>query len=143
MIFKQFLFNSVEYQQALILRENILRKPLGLSLSQDDLVDEDKQFHFGLFDENTLLACVLFKPVSADKLKLRQMAVSEEHQGKGLGKLIIQNAENELVKLCFSEIEMAARETAIPFYQKLGYQIKGTLFQQAGIPHITMVKRLL
>jgi len=71
------------------------------------------------------------------------MAVSEEHQGKGLGKLIIQNAENELVKLCFSEIEMAARETVIPFYQKLGYQIKGTLFQQAGIPHITMVKRLL
>jgi len=30
MIFKQFSFDSVEYQQALALRENILRKPIGL-----------------------------------------------------------------------------------------------------------------
>lgn len=140
MIFKQFQFNSEQYQQSLELREHVLRAPLGLSLSDSDLMGEDKQLHFALFDKEQITAVVLFKPIDDQTLKLRQMAVSDSHQGQGLGKQLIKAAEVEIAKLNYKRIEMAARETAIPFYQSLGYQIKGELFIELGIPHITMTK---
>ena len=35
-----------------------------------------------------------------------------------------------------------AQESAIPFYQKLGYSLEGEPFMEAGIPHRTMRKTI-
>lgn len=142
MIFKQFAFNSIEYKQSLALREQVLRAPLGLSLSEQDLLNEEQQLHFGLFEQNQILAVVVFNPLGKNKLKLRQMAVSNNHQGQGLGKMLVQSAELEVAKVGYKEIEMAAREAAIGFYQTLGYQTIGDNFEQVGVLHQTMTKDL-
>lgn len=142
MIFSQFKVNTPEYQQSLVLRENILRAPLGLTLSEQDLARENEQLHFGLFKQAQIQAVVLLKPISATTLKLRQMAVSSEQQGQGLGKTLIQNAEQEVSKLDYKRIEMAARLTAVPFYQSLGYETIGAPFNEVGIEHIKMAKQL-
>ena len=142
MIAKQFEFNTDCYQQSLLLRERILRKPLGLMLTAQDVNKEDKQLHFGLFEKHTLLACVLFKPINSSVIKLRQMAVDESLQGQGLGRKLIQFAEKNVKGLGFDEIEMAARDSAIKFYQHLGYQTTGEIFEQAGVPHIKMYKMI-
>lgn len=140
MMFKQFRFDSPEYKQSLVLREQVLRQPLGLSLSKDDLSGEEQQLHFGLFENSGIAAVVLFKPASDKIIKLRQMAVSSLSQGKGLGKLLVNSAEIEIAKLGYTRIEMAARETAIDFYRSLGYHTLGSKFEQVGITHIMMTK---
>lgn len=142
MIFKQFTINDAEYQLSLVLRESVLRAPLGLTLSEQDIKNEEQQFHFGLFDKHQIQAVVLLKPISGKTLKLRQMAVSDTKQGQGLGKQLIKQAEAVVHSLGYKQIEMAARESAIAFYQSLDYQAIDEPFKEVGITHIKMAKVL-
>ena len=70
------------------------------------------------------------------------MAVDESVQGKGIGKFIIAETETNLLEKGFLNIEMSARETAIRFYQRLGYEVVGEAFLEQGIEHLNMVKKL-
>lgn len=51
-------------------------------------------------------------------------------------------AELWLRQAGFDQVVLDARETAIGFYQSLGYRVDGPVFQQVGIPHRCMHKLL-
>jgi len=135
-------FGSELYQQALVLREQVLRLPLGLTLSAEDKADEDKQLHFALLHQGQVAACVSFKILEQQQLKLRQMAVMPDFQGQGLGKKLILLAEKYAAQLGYLAIHMAARDVAQNFYRKLGYVSQGSYFTEVGIQHIHMSKTL-
>lgn len=138
MTFTEIVHNSPEYQQTLALRERVLRIPLGLKLSDIDTDDEDQQLHFAIFDEWSLLACVVAKPLGSGAVKLRQMAVCPQQQGKGVGRHLLEFVEDALRQRGFQRIEMSARQSAIGFYEKLGYRTTGESYIEQGIPHIKM-----
>ena len=141
MDFKTISFGSPQYQQSLALRQLVLRTPLGLILSEIDLRNEDQQLHFGIFDQAVLAACVVIKPTNSGAIaKLRQMAVASGFQGKNIGKILLKSVEQALKEHSFSTIELSARTTAIGFYQKFGYQIKGQQYIEQSISHIKMTK---
>lgn len=140
MTLTEVAFRSPEYQQTLILRERVLRVPLGLKLSERDTVDEDRQLHFAILREGSLLACVVAKPLGSGRVKLRQMAVCPQHQGEGLGRQLLRFAEESLRHSGFQQFEMSARQTAIGFYEKLGYRTSGDYYLEQGILHIKMQK---
>ncbi len=152
MQFRKIEFSSADYALACQLREQVLRMPLGLRLTAHDVVDEVVQWHYGVFNDAQLLACLVIKPLdnsatsdsacSKPIVKLRQMAVLPTHQGKGLGKLLVISTEQALAELGIKQIELNARQTAIGFYQRLDYQPSGDLFIEIGIPHILMKKAL-
>ena len=143
MIFREIEFGSDDFRRECELRQAVLRAPLGLSLYNEDLEPERQQFHFGLFgDDGELLACVIAAPLSPTKVRIRQMAVGREHQGKGCGRRIIQEMENLLAHRGFIHLTMHARMTAVGFYTKLGYTRMGPEFREMGIPHVSMEKRL-
>ena len=50
MTFRAFATGTPEYAAALHLREEVLRRPLGLRLSEPDLAAESVCFHLGAFD---------------------------------------------------------------------------------------------
>jgi len=142
MHFKNIEFASADYATACQLREQVLRTPLGLRLSVNDVMNEITQWHYGVFKDEQLLACLVIKPVDKAIVKLRQMAVLPAYQGKGLGQFLVNNTEQALFKQGIQQIELNARQTAIGFYQRLGYQIYGELFIDISIPHILMKKTL-
>lgn len=142
MIFREIIFNSAEYTESLKLREAILRAPLGTKLSADDISDEDKQQHFGLFNQSGLVACVVITPLDDTSVKLRQMTVSKDLRGLDIGKRLVQLTEDSLIKQGYKHIEMSARQTAAGFYKKLGYVKDGDEFLEMGIPHIKMRKNI-
>lgn len=136
-------FGSDAYKKECDLRNAVLRIPLGLSLFEEDLSLEIQQLHFGLFDEsNNLMACAIAVVCSPKEAKIRQMAVSPEHQGKGCGSSIIHFIEAKLVKQGITHLHMHARMTAVNFYEKLGYVRGGQEFVEVGIPHVKMEKSL-
>jgi GNAT superfamily N-acetyltransferase len=96
MLFRKIDFKSDNYEFECALRDEVLRRPLGLSLYDEDLSGERAQLHFGLFDSgNDLLACLIAVPVSAEEVKLRQMVVKADCQGQGLGRLILYDLEKK------------------------------------------------
>lgn len=140
MIFKRFTTAEKAYQSSLALRNTYLRKPLGLTLSEDDTAGEAQQLHFGIFEEEQILASVTLKDLGNGKMKLRQMVVDQSLPRSGLGTMLIRNAEEALRTMDCHEITMAARVSAKGFYEKLGYQVYGSCFLELGIEHITMCK---
>lgn len=129
------------YAQVWQLREDILRRPLGLSLVDEDLSDEEEEIILAGLEQGTVQACVLLKPLDTATVKLRQMAVAEALQGRGLGSELVQAAEQVAWESGFRRIELHARDVAAGFYRRLGYVQEGAPFSEVGIPHLKMIKQ--
>jgi predicted GNAT family N-acyltransferase len=131
-----------EYQQMIRLRMDILRKPLGLSFQQDELDKEKEDVLIGAFEDDRILGCCLLTKIDPKTVRLRQMAVPNSLQGKGIGRALMIFAENIARDLGYKTLVMHARKTAIGFYEKLGYNCTGNEFVEVTIPHYVMEKKL-
>ncbi|GAO41675.1 GNAT family N-acetyltransferase [Flavihumibacter petaseus] len=133
---------SPEYNQMIRLRDDILRRPLGLSFSQDELDKEKEEILIGAFEEEKMLGCCMLVREEGGTARLRQMAVSNNLQGKGIGRALMIFAENIARDRGFRRLTMHARKTAVGFYERLGYEVTSEEFQEVTIPHFVMEKRL-
>jgi predicted GNAT family N-acyltransferase len=133
---------SPEYRQMIRLRDDILRKPLGLSFSQTELEKESNEILIGAFEEEKLLGCCMLVKEEPGVVRLRQMAVSNTVQGKGIGRALMAFAENIARDHGFKRLTMHARKTARGFYEHLGYEVTSEEFQEVTIPHYVMEKKL-
>jgi predicted GNAT family N-acyltransferase len=141
-IVKEIQTGTPEYQQLLQFRNDLLRRPLGLDLFAEDLSDDEKDIILAAVDNKEIVGCVMLHPVDKESIKLRQMAVSEALQGKGLGKILVSEAEQAAAEEGYQRIVLHARITAQEFYQKAGYTPTGDIFTEVTIPHIAMEKTL-
>ena len=134
--------NSIYYEHVLMIRQDVLREPLGLTLSQEDIEDDKNQQIVIALENENVVGCLFIKIVSKELVKFRQMAIAEKYQHQGFGQSIIRFAENFCILNQYKKIELHARETAIDFYQKQNFQQIGEVFYEVGIPHLKMVKTL-
>lgn len=140
---KEVAYGSEIYELAKKLREEVLRRPLGLDFIGVDLSEEERQIHIVAVDQGgAVVGTVLLIPLNEGRIKLRQMAINPALQGKGAGRKVIEFAENLAKSRDFHTIEMHARLYARGFYEKLGYQIEGNEFIEVTIPHVKMTKVL-
>lgn len=137
-------FGTPEFDEALRLRYDILRKPLNLEFDINDIATEYDSFHLACYDQNSneLLGILILKPVDNNTLKMRQVAVSALAQSKGIGTFLVQASEQFAIHKNYNKIELHARLAAVEFYLKNGYSIEGDIFQEVGIDHQAMYKLL-
>jgi predicted GNAT family N-acyltransferase len=133
---------SAAYKKMVDMRFHILRKPLGLTFSTEELANEKTDLLMGAFEEDELLGCCLLTETDKQTVRLRQMAVQQGLQGKGIGKALMMYAENLARDRKYKKLTMHARDTALGFYEKLGYKIEGEPFSEVGLPHHVMAKDL-
>lgn len=105
--------------------------------------------HFGLFvDEKLTAVASVFKKNNAifntnNQFQIRGMAVLEEHQKKGFGQELVLHCETFIKDENGELIWFNARENAVAFYKKLGYEIVGTVFEIENVGlHYVMKKRI-
>jgi predicted GNAT family N-acyltransferase len=133
---------SALYAQALALREALLRRPLGLSLSPEELEDDKFRTHFCAVQNGAVLACVSLRPVKDGSLQLKQMAVADDRRLEGIGAALVAHAEAWARDRGAREMMMHARIGAEGFYARLGYEAEGPIFEENTIPHVMMRKTL-
>ena len=131
-----------EYNQMVDLRMLILRAPLGLTFTKEDLEREKNNILLGCFEDEKLEGCCLLAEVEPGTVKLRQMAVLDGLQGKGIGRALMSFAENVARDASYKKLTMHARKTAVGFYEKLGYTICSDEFEEVTVPHYEMEKIL-
>lgn len=131
------------YKQVYDLRETVLRQPIGLSLKDEDLSGDKLDTILAAEEGGNIIGCVMLHPTDkSDSIKLRQMAVYDHWQGKGIGKQLVLAAEKWVVDNKIAKIVLHARTTATGFYEGLGYVVKTGIFTEVGIPHVVMEKML-
>ncbi len=89
------------------------------------------------------------KPVGAGRVrelsgygKIERICVLDTCRGLKGGVAIMAAIETEISLMGLTKCKLEAQVHAIPFYEKLGYEIRSEVFMDAGIPHRLMVKNL-
>ena len=70
------------------------------------------------------------------------MAIAENRQQEGIGKALLLFAEKTALEAGFNTIVLHARENAVVFYKKSGYDVIHGPFTEVTIPHYEMTKTL-
>ncbi len=126
------------------LRWRILRKPWNQPKGNEKDEFEDKSIHIMVCSEDRIPVGVGRAHFNSDEeAQIRFMAVEDEWQGKGIGSMILLDLEEKIKERSAKSIILNARDLAIKFYEKHGYQIvkeAHTLFD--AIPHYKMIKEL-
>lgn len=133
---------SLQYEEAVKLRFQVLRKPLGLEFTQEQLLAEKQYYHIAYFEDGLLKAYLMLVPETDGKIKMKQVAVAFDEQGKGIGRELVFASEQFAKQKGFSLMYCHARDTAVPFYKKSGYKVVGDMFTEVTIPHYAMEKLL-
>ncbi|WP_188455664.1 GNAT family N-acetyltransferase [Virgibacillus oceani] len=88
-------------------------------------------------------------PIAASRLrfvdeygKLERICVLKEERGKSHGAQLIQAMEAEILHNGYTKAKLNAQTHAENFYKRLGYETVSGEFLDAGIPHVTMIKKL-
>jgi len=142
MALKQIDHGTREYQQMIKLRDDMLRKPLGLSFAPEELEQEKENMLIGAFEDDEMLGCCMLVEEKPGTVRLRQMAVLNDLQGKGIGRALMGFAENLARDRGYKIMSMHARKNAVGFYEKMGYKITSPEFIEVTIPHYVMEKQL-
>ena len=124
------------------LRMKVLLGPIGIPPTYINPQKEADDILIGACDGEQLIGCCILTQVNDQTVQLRQMAVDQSLQQKGIGKEIIAFAENTAMENGYRIVMMHARDSVIPFYEKCGYTIAGGQFFEVGIGHHKMQKTL-
>lgn len=133
---------TAEYRQMVKLRDDLLRKPLGLGFTNEELQNEKENVLIAAFEDERMLGCCMLVEEKPDCVRLRQMAVSDDLQGKGIGRALMNFAENIARDRGYKTITMHARKDVVGFYEKMDYKVTGNEFIEITIPHFRMEKKL-
>ena len=133
---------SADYRAVLGCRDRILRRPLGLVLAEVDTAGEESQRHFVLREGDALLAGVIAAAPEPGTMRLRQMWVRSNAAGQGRGRFLLAGVERIFRAEGLLRITLNARLVVRGFYEKCGYTAEGDEFEEVGIPHIRMTRRI-
>jgi len=133
------------FDQYFNLRYEVLRKPWNQPYSsvKDDL--EESSLHAMLLDEQDQIAGVCRMHFnSEEEAQLRYMAIRPDLQGKGYGILLLHYFEDRASRHKRTRILLQAREDAVSFYLRNGYEVKEKSYLMWGIiQHFRMEKPIL
>lgn len=127
------------------LRRRVLRShapDLAVVNPQDDVTGA---LHLAVVDDtDAVLAVGSFSPTEGGHaVRLRGMAVEPARQSQGLGGLLLEDAVARLVRTGDVEVVWAnARVPALRFYERHGFVAVGEPFDEIGIPHVRVERRI-
>ncbi len=112
----------------------------------------DPALEFDGLDETAdhLLAYLDHQPVGTARIrylddqvaKIERLAVLSTARGQGIGKKLMEKALEIAAQKNVKEVVINAQEYVKRLYQQLGFEQEGGTFEEAGIPHVKMRKRL-
>lgn len=122
------------YQKERELRNSVLLRPYGIPDHAWEMHDT-KAWHFVAIENEKVIGCVLLLLKEDGRAQLLQMATDHNQQGKGIGKLLLDELLSFASTQNIEEVFCHARENAIGFYSRAGFEIYDEPFTEVGIFH--------
>ncbi|MCQ2735577.1 MAG: GNAT family N-acetyltransferase [Alphaproteobacteria bacterium] len=137
-------FGSSRYNELVELRYKILLQPLGLKFLDSFRPEEARYLHIGCVEmlDNKLVGGLMLAPVDDSTIRLMQVAVDTIYQGEGIGRELVKYAEKRAKEAGYSRLVMHAMLFVVDFYEKMGYNAEGDVFEEQGITFLKMFKTL-
>lgn len=138
----QQVMNKQQLEDAYKIRTEVFVEEQLVPIEEEIDQYEDQAIHFVVYNDQEV-------PAGAGRLrfvdgygKIERICIAKVARGTGVGRLLMQDIETTISEKGFTKAKLNAQRQAEPFYTKLGYETISDEFLDAGIPHVTMVKRL-
>jgi len=116
--------NSDEWEQYYDLRYRVLRAPWQQPRGSERNDMDAIALHLACFKQDRVCGVVRLDTFESEhQAQVRFMAVGPDFQGQGIGKKLMQAAENQAHQLGYKTLMLQARENAVPFYKSLHYKL--------------------
>src|SRR5438045_2633414 len=125
------MIREISALETFLVRHPVLRagKPIESCYFEGDDLATTK--HFGLYSKENLVGVVSVFENQSDRFienhqfQIRGMAILGTEQGKGFGEELLHFAEDYIRKQKGDLIWFNARSSAVGFYERDGYKVKG------------------
>lgn len=133
--------NQKHFYDQVIIRSEVFLIEQNVPIKEEIDFYDRSAIQFIAYDEDTPIGAARFRIIDG-KGKVERVCVKKAYRKKGVGKLIMNTIEEYAKTQNITHLVLSAQLTALPFYQKLGYQEYGDVFLDANIEHKMMDKRL-
>jgi len=106
------------------------------SIEMDDL--DQSSIHVVIYDSDKPIATGRLVVLN-DSFSIGRVAVLPEYRGKHIGDLVVRLLIRTAVDMGGDQQHIHAQLSVRGFYEKLGFVAQGEVYEEAGIPHISMV----
>ncbi len=101
-----------------------MAKQHSITLRQEfDEYDTPDTKYIVLTDDDFPIATCRLCPMDKVAAKIGRVVVLPEYRGKGLGQQVVKEAEKWIVELGYTDLIVDARDVAVGFYEKLGFNV--------------------
>jgi predicted GNAT family N-acyltransferase len=139
---KEILIETDDLATAHAIRREVFVAEQDVSEAEemDDL--DDRCRHYVARVAGCPAATARLRPYGRAVCKIERMAVRAAHRNSGVGRALIERIEADAAADGVREIVLHAQDHALGFYARCGYSVEGEGFEEAGIPHHRMSKKL-
>ncbi len=141
--------NEGELFQSLAIREVVFIEEQHVPETVERDAEDANAFHVLAFQGGHAIGTgrlvMLPSPPPGEQGKWAQvgrMAVLQSHRKEGIGSKLMTTLEDEARRRGVTGIILHAQLYALEFYKKHGYVPVGAVFEEAGMPHLEMHKKL-
>lgn len=132
---------EAEWRDYYDLRFRVLREPLGQPRGTEKNEGDATALHFAVYDDKKLVAIARLDSCGEQVAQVRFVAVDTSLQGKGYGRLIMEEVERKSIERGDKKMILHARDYALDFYRQLGYILIGPSHKLFGVlQHFLMEK---
>ena len=122
------------------IREEVFVKEQGFSYEYDE--HDDTAVHIVLYSEDSPVATCRVFELDSGVYMFGRLAVRKEYRKNGLGRIIMKEAEKNVILMGGNQIKLHAQLHAKDFYIKCGYTPFGEIDYEQDVAHIWMSKEL-
>jgi len=133
---------SQELSDAQEVRRQVFTEEQGIKREMDINGLDQNSDHIIAYDKNVPVGTARIRYKNGIQAKLERIAVLKSYRGQGIGKRIIAASLGLAKTKGASEVILDSQQSAAGFYEKLGFRQEGEPFEEVGIPHIAMTKKL-
>ncbi|MFC7250686.1 GNAT family N-acetyltransferase [Halomicroarcula sp. GCM10025324] len=123
-------------------RQAVFVDEQGVPESEEMDGKDEVATHFVITHDETPVATARTRFIDDATVKVERVAVLDSHRGEGLGKRVMAAAERAAREAGATTALLHGQRHVESFYTGLGYETVGEEFEEAGIPHVEMVKPL-
>ncbi|QNW95328.1 GNAT family N-acetyltransferase [Acinetobacter seifertii] len=125
-------------KDAKYIREQVFIQEQGIA-PEDEWDDFDATaVHFMVYDKEQPIATARLLPQHS----VGRVAVLIPYRKQGIGKILMQHIIDYARNQKLPYLKLSAQTYVTAFYEALGFNVQGEVYQDCGIPHINMILAL-
>lgn len=97
--------------------------------------------HFVAYDDDEPIGAARLRFPNAGVGKVERVAVLASRRGEDVGRELMDAVHAEARDRDLDILKLHSQTRAAGFYERLGYERRGDEFEEAGIPHVKMVRQ--